>query len=122
MDITTGKTLVPTFLDRLADVMNDDSVKSFFSDYFSTWEDTKTAIMFMQLYALIDDTLYQINGQRPDRDKVVSTVKSMITSSEARATLVNAMEEFAKSGNKTFITILATKQIESQSKRVLLPA
>lgn len=112
-----------SFLGQLAVVMADDQVKTFFADYFSTWIDTKSALMMIQTYVAIDEAYSKEYGKRLSSDKIVAIVREMICDKECRLLLVQAMAEYTSNYNEKFVEAyqkVALKKIETNESKQLI--
>ncbi len=97
------------FLSRLQDIMTDEKVETFFKDYFSTWSDTKAALMLMQTYVSIDDSYFAQVGQRMPPEQIVVIVRKMIGDADCRKILVEAMNQYTTDSDSKFLE--AYKQV-----------
>ena len=110
------------FLDRLGEIMKDQRVRAFFDDYFSTWTDAKTALMFMQAYVSIDEAYAaQSGGERLGNEQILVIVREMMANSECRRMLMEAMKQYTGESNAKFLDAyrqmyVAHKQLEATSK------
>lgn len=112
-----------SFLGQLAVVMADDQVKTFFADYFSTWIDTKSALMMIQTYVAIDEAYSKEYGKRLSSDKIVAIVREMICDKDCRLLLVQAMAEYTSNYNEKFVEAyqkVALKKIETNESNQLI--
>lgn len=92
------------FFERMAEVLADEKVKMFFSDYFSTWTDAQSALMMMQTYIVIDQGYFEHTGKRLESNQIATVVKSVIMDRNLRPLLVEAMKEFMSGQQGKFIS------------------
>lgn len=81
-------------MDRLADVMSDSAVRSFFHDFFGTWSDAKAALLMMYVYVSIDEEYAKQTGERMTPTDVAAIMRKMFANSQCRHVLVDAMADF----------------------------
>lgn len=104
------------FLSRMADVLNDEKVKYFFKDYFSTWSDAKTALMLMHTYVMIDEGYYQMHHRRLSSSEISTIVKYVVSDRNYRPMLVDAMQNFVSGSDEKFFG--AFKQIAATAPMI----
>lgn len=93
------------FMQRMAQIMAEESVKNFFRDYFSNWSDARAALMLLQTYIAIDDAYnQQTNGKRMQSDEIAAIVREMVKDGECRKLLVEAMSQFSNGSEQKFLS------------------
>ena len=92
------------FMQRMAVVMADENVKSFFRDYFSTWSDARAALMLLQTYIVIDEAYLQKTGTRMSSEQISAVVREMVSDKECRKILVDAMSQFSSGTEQKFLS------------------
>lgn len=101
------KVAIGGFMYRLAEIMSEERVESFFRDYFATWSDAETSLMLMHAYIAISQA---DASRRPLTDKnrlssveIVAILKQMISDSQCRLMMVEAMQQYTGKSNSKFI-------------------
>lgn len=107
------------FLNKLCKVMENEDFRNFFHKYLDGWDDIKTSIMFMKLYACVDNEYYNKNGNKLESDKIVEIIKEMISDKDCRKIIIDEMTNFMQddkkilefySGGKHILSIANMKQ------------
>ncbi len=101
-------------------IMGDPKLRSYIDEFFGDWDETKTVIMIMKTYQVIDIELknreftYGKNFSHEDRRKlIIGLIKEILTNSECRQELIknmnifmtgnyNECEKFIKEKTETF--------------------
>lgn len=101
------KIAIGGFMYRLADIMSEERVESFFRDYFATWSDAETSLMLMHAYIAIAQA---DASRRPLTDKtrlssveIVAILKKMVSDSHCRHMMVEAMQQYTGKSNRKFV-------------------
>jgi len=81
------------FYKSLKDTMKHQEVKDFFVKYFKDELDTKTSVMYISLYLMIEDKIKKFsNTDEVSSDLILEMIHEIITS-ENRKTIVNQFQE-----------------------------
>jgi hypothetical protein len=109
------------FLERLGQLMSDECVQQFFTDYFDTWDNGQTALMFVQAYLSIDRAYKAHSGSSEGlpNEKILLVLREMIGNSQCRRLLVDGMKEYTANSNTKFLQawqLFAIKQKEEEEK------
>lgn len=110
------------FLQRLAIIMADDGVKTFFRDYFSTWSDTKAALMLMQTYVAIDDAYVREFGTRLPSEQIAGYVREIVGDKECRQAIVAAMSHYTSEAEVGFLQAYNRIAAKHHTTQLKLPA
>jgi len=98
------------FLNKLCKVMENEEFRQFFHKYLDGWDDIRTSIMFMKLYACVDDEYYKKNGgNKLEPDKIVEIIKEMISNRDCRKIIMDEMTHFMQD-NKKLLTFYSGGQ------------
>lgn len=101
------------FIERLAEIMTDPAVRSFFNDYFKTWSDGQACLMLMHAYNVIDETYARKNGgARLTSDQIVPLVRRAVSNADCRKVLCTAMQRYISDDVSVFANILQQETIE----------
>ena len=81
------------FYQSLKNTMKHEEVKDFFVKYFNDELNTKTSIMYISLYLMIEDKIKKYsNADNVSSDLILEMIHEIITS-ENRSTIVNQFQE-----------------------------
>jgi hypothetical protein len=107
------------FLERLGDIMADDTVRSFFGDYFTNWSDGKAALMLIHAYNLIDEAYAKQNdGARLPSEQIIPLVRRAIANGECRKVLCGTMQRYLDDDVSAFSDLLLKEQALSQQPAI----
>ena len=81
------------FYQSLKNTMKHEEIKDFFVKYFNDELNTKTSIMYISLYLMIEDKIKKYsNADNVSSDLILEMIHEIITS-ENRSTIVNQFQE-----------------------------
>lgn len=82
------------FLWELSGIMSDPKFRSFIDQYFDDALDTKTSIMMLKTYSILQSRASKINGKEPSREQMVELMMKAIHNPEFRSAMVAEMKTF----------------------------
>jgi len=92
------------FLDKLRKVMENEEFRTFFHKYLDGWDDIRTSIMFMKLYACVEQEYYARNGSKLESDKIVAIIREMISDTDCRKIIMDEMKDFMQANTNLYLS------------------
>ena len=86
--------------------------QTFFEENFTTWDDTKQAIMLLKTGVLLREAIEKTTGEPVSGNQIVAALKSVMDNSETRRFMVQSLIDFISEHNANSVIATETKHEE----------